>query len=150
MSNSNLEPLPFRRAFGGPGTSTNSGSRTLADLAAAVSAPTDEDAFVDVTGLAKVRQIVTGACRKCGYPGHLPFQCRNYIQLKPGQSTVIDVSSTSSESDAETPLGKVFYPNHDSSDDENDRHSRKKSRKRRRHSSSSSEDDKKSKKKKKH
>ncbi|VDM54293.1 unnamed protein product [Angiostrongylus costaricensis] len=30
--------------------------------------------FSDVSGLAKVRQVVTGACRKCGYPGHLPFQ----------------------------------------------------------------------------
>uniref|UniRef100_A0A0K0DG38 Protein SREK1IP1 n=1 Tax=Angiostrongylus cantonensis TaxID=6313 RepID=A0A0K0DG38_ANGCA len=63
--------------------------------------------FSDVSGLAKVRQAVTGACRKCGYPGHLPFQCRNYIQLKPGQSTVIDISSTSSESDGETPLGTL-------------------------------------------
>ncbi|KIH46070.1 hypothetical protein ANCDUO_23878 [Ancylostoma duodenale] len=106
MSNPNLEPLPYRRPFGGPGSST---SRTLAELAASVATPQDEDAFVDVTGLAKVRQTVTGACRKCGYPGHLPFQCRNYIQLKPGQSTVIDVSSTSSEtSEGETPLGEDF------------------------------------------
>ncbi|KAK6051213.1 hypothetical protein COOONC_11282 [Cooperia oncophora] len=152
MSNSNLEPMPFRRSFGGPGTNS-SGSRTLAELAAAVAAPTDEDAFVDVSGLAKVRQIVTGACRKCGYPGHLPFQCRNFIQLKPGQSTVIDVSSTSSESETETPLGRAFYIISKSvvfsSDSEDDRHRRKKSKKRKRHSSSSSQDDEKPKKKKK-
>ncbi|VDL62524.1 unnamed protein product [Nippostrongylus brasiliensis] len=106
MSNSNLEPLPFRRPFGNSEGSGHATSRTLAELAAAVAVPNDEDAFVDVSGLAKVRQVVTGACRKCGYPGHLPFQCRNYIQLKPGQSTVIDVSSTSSESEVETPLVK--------------------------------------------
>ncbi|KAE9416627.1 hypothetical protein Angca_009715, partial [Angiostrongylus cantonensis] len=104
MNNPNLEPLPFRRSFGDPSGSTNSNARTLAELAATVSFSNDEDAFVDVSGLAKVRQAVTGACRKCGYPGHLPFQCRNCIQLKPGQSTVIDISSTSSESDGETPL----------------------------------------------
>lgn len=104
MSNSNLDPLPFRRSFGEPCDRSNSSSRTLAELAAIASVAIDEDAFVDVSGLARVRQTVTGACRKCGYPGHLPFQCRNYIQLKPGQTTVIDISSTSSESDAETPL----------------------------------------------
>lgn len=43
MSNSNLEPLPYRRPFGGPGSSK---SRTLAELAASVATPQDEDAFV--------------------------------------------------------------------------------------------------------
>lgn len=48
MSNSNIEPMPFRRQFGG-GANANghtATSRTLADLAAAVSVPQDEDAFV--------------------------------------------------------------------------------------------------------
>ncbi|KJH50350.1 cofactor of BRCA1 [Dictyocaulus viviparus] len=107
MSNSNLEPLPFRRPFGNTSGGASFSSRTLAELSASIPVHTDEDSFVDVSGLAKVRQTVTGACRKCGYPGHLPFQCRNYIQLKPGQSTVIDISSTSSESDGETPLAIV-------------------------------------------
>ncbi|KAL3082869.1 hypothetical protein niasHS_010671 [Heterodera schachtii] len=47
--------------------------------------------------------LVTGACRKCGFVGHLPFQCRNFIQLKPNQKLDIDVSSTSSE-EYTTPL----------------------------------------------
>ncbi|VDO71319.1 unnamed protein product [Heligmosomoides polygyrus] len=96
----------------------------------------------DVSGLAKVRQIVTGACRKCGFPGHLPFQCRNYIQLKPGQSTVIDVSSTSSESETETPLGKLkkHKKKHKKKDSKKEKKEKKdkkkkKEKKRRRHSS---------------
>lgn len=148
MSNSNIEPMPFRRQFGG-GANANghtATSRTLADLAAAVSVPQDEDAFVDVSGLAKVRQIVTGACRKCGFPGHLPFQCRNYIQLKPGQSTVIDVSSTSSESETETPLVKKHKKKHKKKDSKKEKKEKKdkkkkKEKKRRRHSSSSDSDD---------
>ncbi|VDM67280.1 unnamed protein product [Strongylus vulgaris] len=75
-----MEPMPYRRAFGGPGSSATS-SRTLAELAASVAAPQDEDAFVDVSGLAKVRQTVTGACRKCGYPGHLPYQVNPKINF---------------------------------------------------------------------
>jgi len=46
-----------------------------------------------------------GACRKCGYVGHLAFQCRNFIKIKSSnQDIVLDVSSTSSESEGETPL----------------------------------------------
>ncbi|KAL7073810.1 hypothetical protein ACQ4LE_007417 [Meloidogyne hapla] len=48
-------------------------------------------------------QLATGACTKCGYVGHLPFQCRNFIQIKPNQKTDIDISSTSSE-EYTTPL----------------------------------------------
>ncbi|KAF7623628.1 hypothetical protein Mgra_00010081 [Meloidogyne graminicola] len=48
-------------------------------------------------------QLATGACTKCGYVGHLPFQCRNFIQIKPNQKTEIDISSTSSE-EYTTPL----------------------------------------------
>uniref|UniRef100_A0A915IQW1 Dimethylglycine dehydrogenase n=1 Tax=Romanomermis culicivorax TaxID=13658 RepID=A0A915IQW1_ROMCU len=47
----------------------------------------------------------SGACKKCGYVGHLTFQCRNFIKLEPRQNVLLDVSSTSSESsDDETPL----------------------------------------------
>ncbi|CDW59069.1 zf-CCHC 3 domain containing protein [Trichuris trichiura] len=41
---------------------------------------------------------VQGACKKCGYVGHLPFQCRNLVALKNQKDVVLDVSSTSSES----------------------------------------------------
>jgi len=46
------------------------------------------------------------ACKKCGYSGHLTFQCRNFIKIDPNKDIVLDVSSTSSESDEEyvTPL----------------------------------------------
>src|SRR5262245_17111711 len=41
------------------------------------------------------------------YIGHLPFQCRNFVRLRPEQEVVLDISSTSSESDTETPLKKM-------------------------------------------
>lgn len=45
------------------------------------------------------------ACKKCGYPGHFTYQCRNLIVLNPAQNPMLDISSTSSEcSDDETPL----------------------------------------------
>lgn len=49
------------------------------------------------------------ACKKCGYQGHLTFQCRNFIQLDPAKEVVLDVSSTSSDTDNEyaTPLTEL-------------------------------------------
>ncbi|CAG4938697.1 unnamed protein product [Colias eurytheme] len=46
------------------------------------------------------------ACKKCGYAGHLTFQCRNFIKVDPNKEIVLDVSSTSSDSEQEyaTPL----------------------------------------------
>ncbi|XP_045505658.1 protein SREK1IP1-like [Colias croceus] len=46
------------------------------------------------------------ACKKCGYAGHLTFQCRNFIKVDPNKEIVLDVSSTSSDSGQEyaTPL----------------------------------------------
>ena len=58
------------------------------------------------SGIVKSAEIKSG-CKKCGYPGHLTFQCRNFIQLDPVKDVVLDVSSTSSESDGDdysTPL----------------------------------------------
>ncbi|CAF4154699.1 unnamed protein product [Rotaria socialis] len=56
-------------------------------------------------------------CAKCGYVGHLTYQCRNFIQIDPAKAAVLDVSSTSSPSSDDyddTPLqlltrGKDFY-----------------------------------------
>merc|ERR1712071_177050 len=42
------------------------------------------------------------ACKKCGYPGHLTFQCRNFLSANPTTGVVLDVSSTSSEEDDDT------------------------------------------------
>ena len=47
------------------------------------------------------------ACKKCGYPGHLTFQCRNFLSANPTTGVVLDVSSTSSEEDNETPLTQL-------------------------------------------
>ncbi len=68
--------------------------------------------------MASLRPDPKPACKKCGYPGHLTFECRNTISL--GNATtsvnaaavVLDVSSTSSDSsddddDLHTPLTKL-------------------------------------------
>lgn len=41
--------------------------------------------------------------------GHLTFQCRNFIQADPNKDIVLDVSSTSSDSDEDfvSPLQKL-------------------------------------------
>jgi hypothetical protein len=59
---------------------------------------------VDTRGIAVIKPLVTGACRKCGFAGHLPYQCRNFIQVKPNQEAMLDISSTSSSDEYETPL----------------------------------------------
>ncbi|CAF0879148.1 unnamed protein product [Adineta ricciae] len=49
-------------------------------------------------------------CGKCGYVGHLTFQCRNFLQANPSKAVVLDVSSTSSPSsddDNDTPLQQL-------------------------------------------
>ncbi|KAH8872483.1 Protein SREK1IP1 [Schistosoma japonicum] len=38
-------------------------------------------------------------CKKCGFTGHLTFQCRNYLRGGVSGDVVLDVSSTSSQSD---------------------------------------------------
>jgi len=49
------------------------------------------------------------ACKKCGYPGHLTYECRNFLRLDPDKEVLLDISSTSSESDADyaTPLQEL-------------------------------------------
>ncbi|XP_031831630.1 uncharacterized protein LOC116426606 [Nomia melanderi] len=49
------------------------------------------------------------ACKKCGYAGHLTYQCRNFIKVDPNKEIVLDVSSTSSDSDENyvTPLTEL-------------------------------------------
>lgn len=52
------------------------------------------------------KEAARSACKKCGYSGHLTFQCRNFLKTDPNQEILLDVSSTSSDSDLEylTPL----------------------------------------------
>ena len=59
---------------------------------------------LDTLGIPVVRPTASGACRKCGFPGHLSYQCRNTIKIRPDQKIHVDISSTSSEDDDETPL----------------------------------------------
>ncbi|MFH4979302.1 hypothetical protein AB6A40_006011 [Gnathostoma spinigerum] len=91
----NFEPLPFRRQFGAKDGEQN--------IVLPTTKVTEESPFVDISGITKMRTAVTGACRKCGYAGHLAFQCRNFLRLK-DNNEFLDISSTSSESDYETPL----------------------------------------------
>ncbi|CAH0597007.1 unnamed protein product [Chrysodeixis includens] len=55
------------------------------------------------------KETSRAACKKCGYAGHLTFQCRNFIKVDPNKEIVLDVSSTSSESEEEyaTPLQRL-------------------------------------------
>uniref|UniRef100_A0A2C9JI18 Protein SREK1IP1 n=1 Tax=Biomphalaria glabrata TaxID=6526 RepID=A0A2C9JI18_BIOGL len=41
------------------------------------------------------------ACKKCGYGGHLTYQCRNFLKADPSKEVVLDVSSTSSDTEDE-------------------------------------------------
>uniref|UniRef100_A0A1B6EEQ0 Protein SREK1IP1 n=1 Tax=Clastoptera arizonana TaxID=38151 RepID=A0A1B6EEQ0_9HEMI len=52
------------------------------------------------------KEAVRPACKKCGYAGHLTYQCRNFIKIDPNKDIVLDISSTSSDScnDYSTPL----------------------------------------------
>uniref|UniRef100_A0A8D2J4T4 Protein SREK1IP1 n=1 Tax=Varanus komodoensis TaxID=61221 RepID=A0A8D2J4T4_VARKO len=50
---------------------------------------------------------IRAGCKKCGYPGHLTFECRNFLRVDPKRDIVLDVSSTSSEDTEEEELGKL-------------------------------------------
>lgn len=55
------------------------------------------------------KEHVRPACKKCGYAGHLTYQCRNFIKIDPNKEIVLDVSSTSSDTDENyvTPLTEL-------------------------------------------
>ncbi|CAM1306710.1 SREK1IP1 (predicted) [Pycnogonum litorale] len=56
--------------------------------------------------------VVRPACKKCGYAGHLTFQCRNFVKINPNKDIMLDVSSTSSDSESDTPLIKLNEERH--------------------------------------
>ena len=58
-------------------------------------------------------------CKKCGYTGHFTFECRNFVKLDPEKEVALDVSSTSSDSDSDTPLQVIFIMIHKSSNNIN-------------------------------
>ncbi|ELT98281.1 hypothetical protein CAPTEDRAFT_122553 [Capitella teleta] len=53
---------------------------------------------------------IRSTCHKCGYAGHLTFQCRNFQKVDPSRDVVLDVSSTSSESDPEDFISPLKLP----------------------------------------
>lgn len=67
---------------------------------------------LDAQGRAIARQTVSGACTKCGFIGHLPFQCRNTLPLLVSGSasnpiTLSPAKRRSLDRDYETPLQKI-------------------------------------------
>lgn len=93
---------------------------------------------------------IRAGCKKCGYPGHLTFECRNFVRVDPQKDIVLDVSSTSSEeSEEDEPvvqrtekLGRSRGTHEDDKDGRKGRHKQKKigDRKSRKRSNSSSDD----------
>lgn len=116
----NFEPIRFPRKFGAIARSESAQSTAGA---------LEESPFVDVSGVSLVRAAVTGACRKCGYVGHLAFQCRNFLQPKDSDAC-LDVSSTSSDSEYETPLTSKELVRKKKSDGKKHKKERKEKKKR--------------------
>merc|ERR1712064_163779 len=81
------------------------------------------------------------ACKKCGYPGHLTFECRNFVRLDPEKEVLLDVSSTSSESDADyaTPLQELRAKELKKKLSKSAKNKKEKKKRKRKHLSSESE-----------
>ncbi|XP_063278098.1 protein SREK1IP1 [Prinia subflava] len=101
---------------------------------------------------------IRAGCKKCGYPGHLTFECRNFLRVDPQRDIVLDVSSTSSEDSEEEELQRLQAMrekknlNEEEEKKKQKRKSKEKTKRQRKRSSSSSaeEDEPKSKKQKSH
>ncbi|KAJ3660964.1 hypothetical protein Zmor_005390 [Zophobas morio] len=97
--------------------------------------------------LPPAKESTRAACKKCGYAGHLTYQCRNFIKVDPNKEIVLDVSSTSSETDQEylTPLTelreKELVEKLKKKRRKKKKKSEKKSKRKRKHSSTESESD---------
>ena len=81
------------------------------------------------------------ACKKCGYPGHLTYECRNFLRLDPEKEVLLDVSSTSSESDNDyaTPLQELRAQELKKKLSKSGKHKKEKKKRKRKYSSSESE-----------
>lgn len=64
---------------------------------------------MDFNTINSSKDVVRAACKKCGYAGHLTYQCRNFLKVDPNKEILLDVSSTSSDSDTTylTPLTEL-------------------------------------------
>lgn len=82
------------------------------------------------------KETVRPACKKCGYAGHLTYQCRNFIKIDPNKAIVLDVSSTSSDTEEDnytTPLTLLRDEELRSKLKEIKKKSKKKKKKKRKH-----------------
>ncbi|XP_060934223.1 protein SREK1IP1-like [Limanda limanda] len=90
---------------------------------------------------------IRAGCKKCGYPGHLTFESRNFVRVDPQKDIVLDVSSTSTEeSEEDDPpplrnekLAKSSQHRRRPNDDDRQKRKKSKSRKSRKRSVSSSD-----------
>lgn len=89
------------------------------------------------------KETTRAACKKCGYAGHLTYQCRNFLKVDPNKEIVLDVSSTSSESDMDyiTPLTEIRKKELKEKSKKHKKKKHKKKKKSSRKSESSREDD---------
>jgi hypothetical protein len=89
--------------------------------------------------LPPAKESTRAACKKCGYAGHLTYQCRNFIKVDPNKEIVLDVSSTSSETDQEylTPLTELREKELRDKLKKKHKKKKKKAKKKRKHSSES-------------
>lgn len=88
------------------------------------------------------KETVRPACKKCGYAGHLTYQCRNFIKIDPNKAIVLDVSSTSSDTEEDnytTPLTLLRDEELRSKLKEIKKKSKKKKKKKRKHKEDSSD-----------
>ena len=111
----------------------------------------EEDLEQGLPSYASASSKTKTGCKKCGYPGHLTFECRNFVQLDPVKNVVLDVSSTSSDSDDEylTPLTSLRTKELEKKRKDKKKKSKKSKKRKRRHSSGSDSDESEHKKKKK-
>ena len=101
--------------------------------------------------------VPRSGCKRCGFPGHLTFECRNVINTSiqsqkaaeagpanPLQKVVLDVSSTSSEwssDEGETPLKRLNKEELERKRREKKTKKKSKKKKRRKEESSDSDSD---------
>lgn len=94
-----------------------------------------------ILGRTNAMQNVRIACKKCGYSGHLTYQCRNFLKTDPNKDVVLDVSSTSSgSSDEEDFISPLVQEALAMKSEKREADKTNKSRKRKHHSRSRSED----------
>ncbi|VDL34977.1 unnamed protein product [Hymenolepis diminuta] len=53
-------------------------------------------------------KLFRAGCKKCGFSGHLTFQCRNYLRSEQNGNIDMDVSSTSSDSEDDEMLKEAI------------------------------------------